>query len=113
MMRKTVTPSQPWSSHSFSKRQLRGLGIVARGGQVSAAEQKDAYNVCSQSSDQSYKVQKNRDDKWACDCPDFLKSTKTCKHVFAVQYWLRLPSIASRNGYMILEKGMTKNGSCK
>ena len=79
---------------------------------MSVAGRKDAYYVRSQSSDHAFKVQKNSDNKWSCDCPDFVKNSNACKHVFAVQYWRRLPRIAGRNGYIIFEKDMTKNGTC-
>jgi transposase-like protein/Zn finger protein HypA/HybF involved in hydrogenase expression len=42
----------------------------------------------------SYKVAWNRK-KWICNCDDYLKHKKTCKHIHAVRYYLLLQSITS------------------
>lgn len=55
------------------------------------------FFVKSQSSDDQYKVQWRTAGKWQCGCPDYIKSKNPCKHVYAVNYLLRLPEILLSN----------------
>lgn len=83
----------------FSRRELRALGIVARGNQITRISS-SSYRVKSQSSPLYYAV-KGVGKGWSCDCPDFLKHGRGCKHTFSVQFWLRLPHIVGANGYQV------------
>ncbi|MGI0012406.1 MAG: SWIM zinc finger family protein [Nitrososphaera sp.] len=88
----------------FTKRQLRGLGILARGGQIWMNRDEDGFCVKSQTADGTYNVDRltlGYKDRWSCNCPDFVKTGRSCKHVYAVQYWLRLPDISQANGYRL------------
>src|SRR2546422_6968572 len=83
----------------FTRRQLRGLGILARGNQIVQIDS-STYQVRSQRSASTYTVAiSNR--RWSCKCADFLKGGKWCKHIFAVQFWIKLPDMARMNGYEI------------
>jgi len=76
-------------------RQLRGMEIVAWGGQVKRiADSK--YLVRSQRMDAWYGV-KLRNGRWLCECADYIKRRKTCKHAYAVIFLLRLPKILDAN----------------
>jgi len=75
-------------------RQLRGMEIIARGGQVRCVADSH-YLVRSQNGSGWrgwYNVQQ-RNGRWVCECPDYLKREKTCKHAFAVAFLLSLPEI--------------------
>jgi transposase-like protein len=83
----------------FNRRELRGLGIVAQGGQIQRLDD-GLFQVKSQCKDGvSYKV-RWINDKWECECPDYLKRNKPCKHIFAVNFVLNLPSMILANSEM-------------
>lgn len=85
----------------YSRRELRGLAIVARGNQVTKIE-KGLYHVRSTTIiNRLYRVSLENawPARWSCNCPDFLKKGKNCKHIFAVIFYENLPSIAAGNGY--------------
>jgi len=84
-------------SQKFTKRQLRAFGIVMQGGQISKVNDTH-FTVKSQSSNHAYKVVFEAR-KWSCNCPDFGRALKPCKHIYALQYYLNLPKIAQANGY--------------
>jgi len=80
----------------FSQRELRGLGIVTIGGQIQRLNNK-LFLVKSQVTPYtSYRVEW-ANAKWKCDCPDYAKRGKPCKHIFAVNFLLDLPSIVLSN----------------
>ena len=76
-------------------RQLRGMEIVARGGQVRCVSDSE-YLVRSQSTDTWYRVRR-RKGRWLCECTDYLKKRKPCKHAHAVTFLLRLPEVLLAN----------------
>jgi len=76
-------------------RQLRGMEIIARGGQVRCVADRE-YLVCSQHGNGWYKVMRNSRG-WLCECPDHLKRHEPCKHIHAVIFLLRLPEVMSTN----------------
>ena len=80
----------------LSLRELRGLGIVAAGGQIERVDE-NRFIVRSQSADGAYHNVEWIDGKWICDCPDYLKRKKPCKHIFAVNFLLDLPKIVLAN----------------
>jgi len=83
----------------FSRRALRGLAIVARGGQVSRVNDKLFY-VKSQSGNGSYAVQW-RLHRWNCECPDHLRTGRLCKHIYAVNFVMDLPRIVLENTFAL------------
>jgi len=76
-------------------RQLRGMEIVARGGNIRRVSESH-YLVRSQNGNGWYKVQW-RNTRWICDCPDYEKRREACKHVYAVTFLLKLPHILLTN----------------
>src|SRR5919108_4110085 len=80
---------------SFRLRELRGLGILAKGGQIQRVSDKMFY-VRSQSTENLHRVS-FRDQKWTCDCGDYLERKKPCKHIFGVNFLLNLPTIVLAN----------------
>ncbi|MEM2613000.1 MAG: IS6 family transposase [Nitrososphaerota archaeon] len=79
----------------FNKRELKGLGIVARGGMIRKLCE-NAYLVRSSDLDRWYRVTWNGKD-WVCECDDFAKRQHPCKHVYAVLFYNRLPIIFVAN----------------
>jgi len=80
----------------LSLRELRGLGIVAAGGQIERVDE-NRFIVSSQSVDGAYHNVEWTNGKWICDCPDYLKRKKPCKHIFAVNFLLDLPRMLLAN----------------
>jgi len=79
----------------FNRRELRGLGIVAIGGQIQRLSDK-LFLVKSQSTDAFHRVEWVSG-KWLCDCQDYMKRSKPCKHIYAVNFLLALPKIVLSN----------------
>jgi len=77
-------------------RQLRGLEI-ARQNQVQKT--KDGWYVKSQSGTGSWHVTED----FNCNCPDCLKNKMTCKHQFAVRYYLKT-EVVTPHGVVTTEK---------
>jgi hypothetical protein len=89
--------SLPKYPNKFSRRQLRGLAIVARGQQIIKVN--DSYKVKSQNSDRTYSVVWAAK-KWTCNCPDYSGKLRPCKHVHAVIFMLQLPDIVKSNSIL-------------
>ena len=80
----------------FSLRELRGLGIVALGGQIERVSE-TMFAVKSQSNSGAFHRVEWRDGKWVCDCADYARRQRPCKHVYAVNFLLDLPRIVLSN----------------
>jgi len=72
------------------------LGIVALGGQIERINDK-VFHVRSQNTPDKYYTVKWVNNEWYCDCVDYLKRKKPCKHVYAVKFLLNLPLILLMN----------------
>ena len=79
----------------FSRRQLRGLGILFAGGQIKRVTDR-LFLVKSQSGTSQYRVRWRRG-RWRCECDDYRKTSKTCKHCYSVQAFLDLPNVLLAN----------------
>ncbi len=80
----------------FSLRELRGLGILVVGGQIERVSE-NHFLVRSQSTDGVVHNVVWTDGRWMCDCADYLRRKKPCKHIFAVNFLLDLPRILLAN----------------
>jgi transposase-like protein len=80
----------------LSLRELRGLAIVALGGQIKRMD-KGVFMVKSQSEMSIYHRVEWRDNKWICNCADYKRRNKPCKHIYAVNFLLDLPRILLSN----------------
>lgn len=79
----------------FNRRELRGLAIVASGGQIKRIND-TLFLVRSQSGEGDYRVCWSSG-RWSCACADFQKSKKSCKHIYAVNFALNLPKMIQAN----------------
>jgi transposase-like protein len=68
---------------------------VALGGQIRKVND-TTFLVKSQNGDASYTVEW-KGDKWVCNCQDYLKRNRPCKHVYAVNFLLNLPTMLLMN----------------
>ena len=66
-------------------RQLRGMEIVKEKGKY-IKKINDGWLVPSQTTEEAYKVSED----FTCTCPDSQKRSSTCKHAFAVRYYLEV-----------------------
>jgi len=69
-------------------REIRGLAIVKKDRQVKEIDD-FSYAVLSQSGNGVYLVSKVEDD-WVCECPDHKFRGLKCKHIWAVEFSLKL-----------------------
>jgi transposase len=76
-------------NEAIDPRQERGM-LLAETGRIrrKASMGGAVFTVPSQSNNGSYTVMRRHDD-FICSCPDFELRGKTCKHGFAVEYYLR------------------------
>lgn len=63
-------------------RELRGLAILSMGNAIIQYTQ-TVYSVKSQTGVGEYLIKK-KGSKWHCNCPDFVKRQRNCKHIYAV-----------------------------
>ena len=75
---------------ALSKRELKGL-LLAINGHVSNIGE-STFRVKSERSDTSYEVLW-KDRRWICNCEDYNKRGKKCKHIFAVIYYLTIRQV--------------------
>ena len=94
----------------LSLRELRGLGIVATGGQIQRISD-TKFIVKSQNDNKDYQVEWINN-KWVCNCQDYIKRQKPCKHIFAVNFLLNLPTILLLN-YEAFERKCPYCGSSR
>lgn len=80
----------------LSLRELRGLGILALGGQIKR-ESENVFLVKSQSNQSTFHRVEWKRDKWICDCRDYIKRGRPCKHIYAVNFLLDLPRVVLSN----------------
>lgn len=76
----------------FKSREQRGAELV-RTGSVSRVSQ-SKFVAKSQNSKTRYEVTWNRN-RWICQCKDFGKHGKKCKHIYAVNFFLQMSGILS------------------
>jgi len=76
-------------------RVMRGQAIYKSGGQIKRLDS-DRYEVNSQSGHGLYTVSK-RDGVWECSCPDHEFRHAKCKHLWAVEFSLKLREKVRRN----------------
>jgi len=80
----------------MSLREMRGLAILAIGGQIKKVND-ETFIVNSQSTPRIQRRVKWDGKGWKCDCPDYRKRKKPCKHIYAVNFLLSLPKILISN----------------
>jgi len=75
-------------------RKLRGLAIAQSANQVIRMDDR-FYRVASQSGDGMYDVARSKyySIRWVCNCPDFLYRQVKCKHIWAVEFSLKLRAV--------------------
>jgi len=76
-------------------RESRGLTIAQTENQVRRVKE-NLYGVQSQSGNSEYAVLKT-DDGWICECPDHRFRAVKCKHIFAVEFSLRMREKVKQN----------------
>ena len=87
--------SKAAGGRKFGMRAMRGLAIVALGGQIRRVND-SLFFVKSQSSLGNHRVERIGS-RWVCDCEDYEKRLKACKHIYAVNFLLDLPEIILSN----------------
>jgi len=77
-------------TQTLEPRAIKGYEIIAN--QEITQLDKSTFLVPSQAKNVKYKVE-NLGDNWVCECPDFMwraGKINVCKHIYAVQFWLKL-----------------------
>jgi len=90
-------------------RQIRGYSILAKGDNPIMINE-ETFLVPSQSSNQKYKVTKI--DGWSCECKDFKYRKQICKHIYAIQFWLRFRESIDSHDLMELENTIESDNRC-
>jgi transposase-like protein len=71
-------------------REMRGRAIAEKPNQVTCMDER-FYKVASQNGHGMYDVIKKKESSgWLCTCPDFTYRNVQCKHIWAVQFSLKL-----------------------
>lgn len=86
-------------------REIRGYSILAKGDKPIAIS-KEEFLVPSQSSNTKYRV--SHLDGWTCECKDFKYRNQLCKHIHAIQFWLKLRSGIDSSSLMEIEGEVAK-----
>ena len=70
------------------RREERGYGILMNGSTITQID-RESFLVPSQSRNVKYLVRKD-EESWNCECPDYQFRLVQCKHIYAVQLWVKL-----------------------
>jgi len=76
------------NSQTLESRAIRGYGILLNGSSITQLD-RTAFLVPSQTKNVKYLVCKEGEG-WSCECPDHQFRLVYCKHIYAVQLWLKL-----------------------
>src|SRR3990170_6575779 len=91
----TIRNNQIQPNKVVDARKQRGLEISQLSNQVNRIN--DAtYRVHSQSGNGEYAVCLS-DDEWRCECPDHTYRNVKCKHIWAVEFSLKLKEQVKKN----------------
>lgn len=77
---------------TLNKRELKGLQLAAQGNHIRQLNQ-SKFLVRSESDMKKQYEVKWQQDRWRCNCPDYAKHNKRCKHIYAIMYNLALKEI--------------------
>ena len=94
------------------KRERNGISLL-RADSVRPVSQ-SVYNVRAQKGPEQYEVTWSRK-LWICNCGDFNRYGKRCKHIYAVQYYLMMRNITTDKGQLdqeVDQKCPMCNSSC-
>ncbi|MGB9694186.1 MAG: hypothetical protein ACPLYF_05020, partial [Fervidobacterium sp.] len=109
---------------TLSKREMKSLEIIMNDKVAQINPSK--FIVQSQSNpNTTYEVRWNRK-RWICNCEDFKRRKKACKHIHAVRYYMVLQSITSEvktptdqpfcpkcnSSDIVIKRGIRYNKSC-
>ena len=70
---------------SEQMRVVRGYAIISKG-DVPQKIDENTFMIPSQNDNGEYTITNNKG--WKCNCPDFEKRHKNCKHIHAVKFYL-------------------------
>ena len=93
-----------------TRRELRGLGIVFKGGQIRRVT--DGSFVAKSSSGVRPYDLRWTGHLWICSCPDFVKHNDLCKHLHALRFSLALPFIIATNSGLIAGEEVSDSNAC-
>lgn len=89
-----------------TSRQIRAYSILAKG-DTPIMVSEESFLVPSQSTDAKYKVTHIED--WVCECKDFKLRKQFCKHIYSIQFWLKLRDGIDKNVLMEIESVVEDN----
>lgn len=91
-------------------RRIRGYSIIAKG-DMPVLVSKEEFLVPSQSSNKKYKV--ILQNTWICEYPDFLKRKQRCKHIYAVEFLLKLRDKLNDEPSLDIAEELTTVSKCE
>lgn len=93
----------------MDNRKIRARAIISKG-DVPTVISREEFVMPSQSGNGKYKILHK--EEWECNCPDFKKRGKPCKHIIATQFWLRMREKAETGGTFELENEIIDKDNC-
>jgi transposase-like protein len=94
----------------MENREIRAYSILAKGDMPTAISSEEFMMPSQTDKDKRYRVQHK--EAWVCDCLDFQKHHKPCKHIIATQLWLKMRAKAQNEGTFDIEKEVLNKLSC-
>lgn len=83
---------------NIEARKLRGIAIISKGDLPTIIDE-EHFVVPSQSGNGKYNV--SHFDGWQCDCPDFKTRGIKCKHIHAIEFFLKMRNSAEVEDFPI------------
>jgi len=94
----------------MDEREVRGYSIVSKGNPPQLVNE-ETFLVPSQSSDKRYKV--TLQNTWVCECPDFQFRKVKCKHIFAVEFLLKMRDKLNQDSSLDFAEELTTVDKCQ
>jgi putative transposase len=94
----------------MDNRAIRGYSILAKGDTPKFID-KETFLVPSQSSDKKYKV--THENTWVCDCPDFQIRHQKCKHIYSVEFLLKMRNRLDNDSTLDFAEELTTTKKCQ
>jgi len=94
---------------NVSDRAIKGYAIISKG-DIPQIVNEEMFLVPSQNSNRKYKVILRK--SWSCDCPDFKFRKVKCKHIYAVEFLLKMREKVNSDSTIPIENEFLNDIKC-
>jgi len=98
-----------FENKNVSDRAIKGYAIISKG-DIPQIVNEEMFLVPSQNSNKKYRVILRK--SWSCDCPDFKFRKVKCKHIYAVEFLLKMREKVNSDSTIQIENEILNETKC-